>query len=52
VQQPLQVPVARRLTRSFNRLVVLAEELGTLPLGQVTQNDLGVIRTLGLNGLS
>src|ERR1035441_3928125 len=43
-QQPLQLPVAARIMRGVHGLVVLAEELGTFPLGQVAENNLRVIR--------
>jgi hypothetical protein len=48
VQEPLQPPVASRIMRGVYSLLVLAEELGAFPLGQVPENDLGVIRILVL----
>jgi putative intracellular protease/amidase len=52
MQDPLQPPVARRIMRCIHGLVVLAEELGAFLLGQVFENDLGVIRVLNLDLLS
>jgi hypothetical protein len=46
VQKPLQPPVASRIMRGVYSLVVLAEKLGAFLLGQVPENDRGVIRIL------
>ncbi len=48
VQEPLQPSVASRIMRGVYSLVVLAEELGAFLLGQVPENDLGIIRILYL----
>jgi hypothetical protein len=52
VQKPPQPPVTGRIMRRLHRLLVLAEELTALPLRQVPENDLRVIRILDLNRLS
>ncbi len=49
MQEPLQPPAASQIMRRIYSLVVLAEELGAFPLGQVPENDLGVIRILILD---
>jgi hypothetical protein len=51
VQEPLQPPVASRIMRDVYSLVILAQELGAFPLGQVPENDLGVIPILVLGQL-
>jgi hypothetical protein len=51
VQEPLQPPVASQIMRAVYSLVVLAEEFGAFPLGQVPENDLGVVRILVLGQL-
>lgn len=51
MQEALQPPVAGRIMRGVYCLVVLAKELGAFLLGQVPQNNLGVIRILNLDWL-
>ena len=44
MQKPAQPPVPGKIMCGVHRFVVLAQELGTLSLGQVSENQLGVIR--------
>jgi len=51
VQDPLQLPVAGRIMGCIDGLVVLTEELTTLPFRQALEDDLRVIRVLRLDRL-
>jgi hypothetical protein len=51
MQEPLQLPVTGRIMRGVHGIVVLAEELGTFPLGQVAENNRRVIRVVNLDKL-
>jgi hypothetical protein len=52
MQEALQLPVSRWIMRSVHGLVVLVEKLRALPLRQVPENDLRVVRVLSLDQLS
>ena len=52
MQQLPQSPVVSGIVRGIHSLVILAEELGALLLGQVPQNDLGVVWILDMDRLS
>src|ERR1017187_9792477 len=51
VQEPLQLPAGDRITLGVYGLVVLAEELGAFPLGQVAENNRRIIRVVNLGRL-
>jgi hypothetical protein len=52
MQELPKPPVAGRIMRRVDGLVVLAEELAAFLLGKVPENDLGIIRILYLNWFS
>ena len=51
MEKLLQLPVAGRVMRRIDRLVILAEKLGMLTLRQVAENYLRVVRIFNLDRL-